>query len=125
MSQSIIDYFRTGGFLMLPIVAVTFIVWLGYFSTLRTIRKGDMDISAELHFMGAMVAAAPLLGLLGTVIGIMDAFQASATAGACAASPLADGIGRALVTTQAGLASAIPGAFAIAHLRHLSKRHNA
>ena len=123
MGQAIIDYFRTGGFLMVPIVAVTFIMWLGYFSTLKTIRKGGLDISAELHFMGAMVAAAPLLGLLGTVIGIMDAFQASAAAGT-AASPLAGGIGRALVTTQAGLASAIPGAFAIAHLRHLDKRHN-
>ena len=40
-------------------------------------------------------------------------------------SALANGIGKALITTQAGLAAAIPGSLAMAHLRHRLKKHHA
>jgi len=125
----ILDYLKTGGFLMIPIAAVTFMMWHCYFSTLASIRRHDgiSNKSSDLHFMSALVAAAPLLGLLGTVIGMMDTFHATASFASAApdASSLANGIGKALVTTQAGLASAIPGALALAHLRHLQKKRHA
>ena len=83
-------------------------------------------VAHELRFMAALVAAAPLLGLLGTVIGMIDTFHAAAMQSVAAdPSALANGIGKALVTTQAGLAAAIPGSLAMAHLRHRLKKHHA
>ena len=119
MSELIAEYFGTGGVIMLPIALLTFVLWHRYFAILLHLKPNTPE---ERHFMAALVAAAPLLGLLGTVVGIMETFHASA-----AASPqaLASGIGKALVTTQAGLASAVPGALILAHLKHLSGRDNA
>ena len=111
MTEHIAAYFCTGGILMLPIAIVTFLLWHRYFAILLHRRENTNE---ELHFLAALVAAAPLLGLLGTVIGIMDTFNANSAANAQA---LASGIGKALVTTQAGLASAVTGALALAHLK--------
>lgn len=103
---------------MLPIAIVTFLMWHRYFAILLRQRENTPD---ELHFFAALVAAAPLLGLLGTVIGIMDTFHANSAADAQA---LASGIGKALITTQAGLVSAVTGAMALAHLKYSAKRKN-
>ena len=112
---------------MIPIIVVAFMIWYRYFISLAALKHNDATqlVAHEIRFMAALVAAAPLLGLLGTVIGMMDTFHATATAAATDASALADGIGKALVTTQAGLAAAIPGSLAIAHLRHRLKNNHA
>jgi len=55
----------------------------------------------------ALVAAAPLLGLLGTVSGMIESFEALMNGGRIA--QLGHGIGYALRTTQYGLAIAVPG----------------
>jgi len=125
--ESILNYLQTGGFLMIPIIIVAFMIWHRYFLSLAALKHGCATqlISHEIHFMAALVAAVPLLGLLGTVIGMMDTFHATATASATDASALASGIGKALITTQAGLAAAIPGSLAMAHLRHCLKNNHA
>ncbi len=121
--ESILNYLQTGGYLMIPIIIVAFMIWHRYFLSLAALKHGCATqlVSHEIRFMAALVAAAPLLGLLGTVIGMMDTFHAAATDTAA----LASGIGKALVTTQAGLATAIPGTLALAHLRHRLKKHHA
>ena len=125
--ESILNYLQTGGYLMIPIIIVAFMIWHRYFLSLAALKHGCATqlINHEIHFMAALVAAAPLLGLLGTVIGMMDTFHATATASATDASALASGIGKALITTQAGLAAAIPGSLAMAHLRHCLKNNHA
>lgn len=77
------------------------------------------------HFrvLSALVAAAPLFGLLGTVIGMIATFNAVSGSGETDAM-IADGISKALITTQAGLAVALPGTFAIVHLKRLFKQLN-
>ena len=122
-----IAYLKTGGYLMIPIIIVAFMIWHRYFISLAALKHGCATqlVSHEIRFMAALVAAAPLLGLLGTVIGMMDTFHAAANASATDASTLASGIGKALVTTQAGLAAAIPGTLAMAHLRHCLKNNHA
>ena len=122
-----IAYLKTGGYLMIPIIIVAFMIWYRYFISLAALKHSDATqlVGHEIRFMAALVAAAPMLGLLGTVIGMMDTFHATANAAATDASVLADGIGKALVTTQAGLAAAIPGSLAIAHLRHRLKNIHA
>jgi len=58
--------------------------------------------------LSAVATISPLLGLLGTVYGMIGAFQAASAAGAGKADTLATGIYEALVTTAAGLTLAIP-----------------
>jgi len=61
-----------------------------------------------LPFMALTAAAAPLLGLLGTVTGMINTFKLITVFGTGDASNLADGISQALVTTELGLIVAIP-----------------
>jgi len=56
-----------------------------------------------------MAAIAPLLGLLGTVTGMITTFDVIAEFGTGNARALASGISEALVTTQSGLVVAVPG----------------
>jgi len=67
----------------------------------------------RLDFLSTVATAAPLLGLLGTVVGMVQAFSKLAGAhGAMDISLLADGIWHALLTTAAGLVVAIPSLMA-------------
>ncbi len=57
----------------------------------------------------AMIAAAPLLGLLGTVVGMIETFTSLANrSGERTMQGLSSGISKALITTETGLAIAIP-----------------
>src|SRR5690606_41852051 len=62
----------------------------------------------QLTPLGTIAALAPLLGLLGTVIGMIKVFSAIMLHGSGNASVLAGGISEALITTAAGLTVAIP-----------------
>ena len=65
-----------------------------------------MDLRQHLNLIAVIGASAPLLGLLGTVLGMMQSFDAlTASTGS---SGLADGISKALISTQAGLLVALP-----------------
>jgi biopolymer transport protein ExbB len=59
-----------------------------------------------------LVTAAPLLGLLGTILGIIDTFQALATSGISDAGAVSRGIGTALFATALGIAIALVGLLA-------------
>ena len=70
----------------------------------------------KIEYLSVIGNIAPMVGLLGTVIGMIVAFQSVAsTQGTASAPQLAEGIYQALVTTVGGLIVAIPaiGAFAI------------
>ena len=66
------------------------------------------DLARYLNTLGTIAAVSPLLGLLGTVIGMIKVFAAITTQGVGDASILAGGISEALITTAAGLSVAIP-----------------
>ena len=71
----------------------------------------EEEIRVE-HGMGAIatvVALAPMLGLLGTVWGVLDAFADMGEAGSATIATMAPAISAALVTTVVGLLVAIPG----------------
>jgi biopolymer transport protein ExbB len=69
------------------------------------------DLERYLSTLGTVAAIAPLLGLLGTVIGMIKVFSAIQLVGVGHASALAGGISEALITTATGLAVAIPALF--------------
>ncbi len=66
------------------------------------------DLERYLNTLGTIAAVAPLLGLLGTVLGMIRVFAEIMTQGTGNASALAGGISEALITTAAGLTVAIP-----------------
>jgi len=66
------------------------------------------ELERFLSLLGSIAAITPLLGLLGTVLGMIDVFAVIMEQGAGKAPALAGGISQALVTTAAGLSVAIP-----------------
>ena len=70
-------------------------------------READ-NMKRSLRGLGVIISISPLLGLLGTVYGMITAFETSTQVGSGKADLLARGIYEALVTTAAGLTIAIP-----------------
>ncbi len=74
----------------------------------REINTQSLILESYLGALATAVSAGPLMGLLGTVWGIMDAFGAMAVVGTATISAVAPGISGALITTVIGLLVAIP-----------------
>ena len=99
----------------------------GLMNGFQAIRTGDRDldrrfldqqvlrqrprIRRSLSTITILAAIAPLLGLLGTVTGMVSTFDVIAVFGTGNAKALSGGISKALVTTQCGLMVGIPGLF--------------
>jgi len=165
MVDIILDYLDQGGWVMVPLVGVSVVMWaliLERWHDLRQLVRGDLELPAILAAVRAnepppaatglraqlvsaflaersgrarldreilaqcarrlderleqrheaiavLAAVAPLLGLLGTVLGMIETFQVISFFGTGNARALAGGISVALVTTQTGLLVAIPG----------------
>jgi biopolymer transport protein ExbB len=73
----------------------------------RQRQQLNLKLRAHLWMLGTIGATAPFIGLFGTVVGIMQAFQHMASAGQGGFSVVAAGISEALVTTAGGIAVAI------------------
>lgn len=69
------------------------------------------DMERYLNALGTIAAIAPLLGLLGTVLGMIEIFSGFMGSGMANAPVLAGGISKALITTAAGLFVGIPALF--------------
>lgn len=69
------------------------------------------ELERFLNTLGTIAGISPLLGLLGTVIGMIKVFSAIIVYGVGNANELAGGISQALITTAAGLTVAIPSFF--------------
>jgi biopolymer transport protein ExbB len=81
------------------------------------IALSDQKLQLERHlgWLGTMGNTAPLIGLLGTVWGIMRAFHDMANTGSAGPSVVAAGIAEALFTTAAGLLVAVPAVMLYNH----------
>ncbi len=82
----------------------------------RNIRKQmisqlNLRMSVTLPVMRVMVPLAPLLGLLGTVAGMLEVFDAMALKGYADARTMASGVSQAMTCTLAGLVVSISGIF--------------
>ncbi len=80
-------------------------------------RHAVHDLERYLGPLGTIAAISPLLGLLGTVSGMIRAFTAITAQGVGNPTVLAGGISEALITTAAGLIVAIPSLIAYRYLR--------
>ncbi len=177
MVEATLDYLRQGGWVMLPLVGVSLVMWTLLVERWRDLRemrgrdldtpgvlavcRGEQDVSDldgvrarlassfavartgrlrldreilahlssridgklehRLAEISVLAAVAPLLGLLGTVLGMIETFQVISDFGTGNARALAGGISVALVTTQTGLLVAIPGLLASSRLRRIAE----
>ncbi len=169
-------YLRSGGVVMVPILCVSFVMWVLIFNRLlflrrlyiknmpramagelvrenqwpapkyqganaslvreflsRRSRNPDPDLDENildetvmamnasldryLAFIAVLSAVAPLMGLLGTVVGMMQTFDVITVFGTGNVRAMASGISVALVTTQTGLMISIPGLYMSGWLR--------
>ncbi len=92
----------------------------------RTLMKEDIEdvgrhvvheLERYLNTLGTIAAVSPLLGLLGTVTGMIRAFSAMSSQGVSDPAVVSGGIAEALITTAAGLMVAIPALMAHRYLR--------
>ncbi len=74
----------------------------------ETASQVSHDMERYLTSLGIIASISPLIGLLGTVVGMIKVFTALMLEGAGNANVLAGGISQALITTAAGLSVAIP-----------------
>ena len=165
MVQELVEVFTSGGWIMIMLGSVAFILYATAFAAFAYVNRGNLTghdsekwakwieqpESAEgrmgealvyvlhgprltintvqrrfadvrLHLLSAidrrllvvntLVAAAPLAGLLGTVMGMLTMFNGLAQGGGAAAmTRVAGGMKEALITTQTGLTIALPGLF--------------
>ncbi len=89
----------------------------------RLARRNLAEARRGLRALDVIATISPLLGLLGTVLGMIAAFQALQSTGARAdPAVLAGGIWEALLTTAAGMAVAIPAALALAWFESVIER---
>ncbi len=73
-----------------------------------TAERESHRLERGLSFLATTGSAAPFIGLFGSVIGIIQAFQGNARAGSASLAVVAPGIAEALIATAAGLLAAIP-----------------
>ncbi len=85
-------------------------------------RSRRRELRRGLGTVAVLAAVAPLLGLLGTVVGMVRTFDVIALFGTGHARAMAGGISLALVTTQTGLLVAIPGLLLATLLRRRARR---
>ena len=74
----------------------------------RAVRMQVADMERFVPLLGTVASAAPFIGLLGTVIGIIRAFRTIAVTGGGGPQAVAGGIAEALIATAVGLFVAIP-----------------
>jgi len=86
----------------------------------REERKAVRSLKRDIVLLGALTTVAPLIGLLGTVAGMIETFQAVSATGSETSARVASGVSTALITTQFGLVIAIPGVFGMARLHRLA-----
>ena len=81
------------------------------------ISKISLDVRNTLPIIEVLVTICPLLGLIGTVTGMIEVFFVMAVTGGGDAKSLAGGVSKATIPTMAGMVGAISGIFAANYLK--------
>lgn len=88
----------------------------------RLIAETHRKIRGSLPFIKTLVALCPLIGLLGTVTGMIKVFEVMAVLGTGNAREMASGVSAATLPTLAGMVLAISGMYPIVRFENITKR---
>jgi biopolymer transport protein ExbB len=91
---------------------------------LKLISEANIQINQYLPIIKTMVALCPLLGLLGTVTGMIEVFNIMAVTGGGDAKSMAGGVSRATIPTMAGMVAALSGVFANTYITRTAARES-
>ena len=86
------------------------------------ISRGAEQLQQNLPLIQSLVVLCPLLGLLGTVTGMIEVFDVMSISGSGNARSMASGVSRATIPTMAGMVGSLSGVFAATWLRRNAKR---
>jgi len=86
------------------------------------LSQASMQINQFMPMIKAMVALCPLLGLLGTVWGMIEVFNVMAVTGGGDAKSMAEGVQKATIPTMAGMVAALSGVFANTYITRIAQR---
>ncbi len=86
------------------------------------VSRSKGKLNQHLPLINVMVAVCPLLGLLGTVTGMIEVFDVMAITGTGSARGMASGVSKATIPTMAGMVGALSGVFASTYLSRKAKR---
>ncbi len=81
------------------------------------ISRISLDVRSTLPIIEVLVTICPLLGLIGTVTGMIEVFFVMAVTGGGDAKSMAGGVSKATIPTMAGMVGAISGIFAYNYLK--------
>ena len=135
--ESVRDFIATGGDVLYFVAAALFFMWVlmieRYWYLTSVIARWDArqdttswyahrirdawisqasdDLNARMLIIRTLVAMCPLIGLLGTVTGMISVFETMATQGTSNARLMAAGISMATIPTMAGMVAALSGLF--------------
>lgn len=89
---------------------------------IRRLRVSELRMQLEdgLAYIRVLVALCPLLGLLGTVTGMIEVFDVMAIAGSGNAKAMAGGVSKATIPTMAGMVAALSGLILSARLEQFA-----
>jgi biopolymer transport protein ExbB len=91
---------------------------------LMLISQARMRINQYLPVIKTLVALCPLLGLLGTVTGMIEVFNIMAVTGGGDAKSMAGGVQQATIPTMAGMVAALSGVFANTYVTRIAQRES-
>ncbi len=88
------------------------------------ISRVSGQINQNLDFLGVLVTLCPLMGLLGTVTGMIEVFNVLAVTGGGDAKSMASGVSKATIPTMAGMVAALSGVFVTTLINRIAEREN-
>ncbi|MFE8071326.1 MotA/TolQ/ExbB proton channel family protein [Marinobacteraceae bacterium S3BR75-40.1] len=95
--------------------------WFAHQVRQDLVAGAAMELRKSLGLIKSLVAVCPLLGLLGTVTGMIEVFDVMAVMGTGSARAMASGISKATIPTMAGMVGALTGVFAITVLQRSAR----
>lgn len=88
------------------------------------ISESSVSLNRSIGLINTLVALCPLLGLLGTVTGMIEVFDVMATAGNSNARAMAAGVSKATIPTMAGMVAALSGLYFSVQLQKFAKEES-
>ncbi len=98
--------------------------WAAYHIREAIVSRMSMKINQNMDLIATLIAICPLMGLLGTVTGMIEVFQVLSQGGGGDAKQMARGVSKATIPTMAGMVAALSGIFANIYLNRIAEREN-
>ncbi len=96
--------------------------WYAHKIRQAMIAEVSQNLQANVEMIKTLVATCPLVGLLGTVTGMVTVFDVMAVLGSGNARAMADGVSKATIPTMAGMVAALSGVFMSSWIERRAKR---